>query len=83
MSKLWKRIAGLFGNRSMEGVDKSGNRYFARTEPMDGVMKEKRWVVFKGEEDPTSIPVEWICWLNGQRKKSSNTRGNDGAGGKT
>lgn len=33
-------------------------------------VKEKRWVVFKGEEDPTSIPVEWICWLNGQRKKA-------------
>ncbi|XP_057461295.1 uncharacterized protein LOC130751686 isoform X1 [Actinidia eriantha] len=32
------------------------------------VMKEKKWVVFKGEDDPTSIPVEWICWLNGQRK---------------
>ncbi|KAI8552821.1 hypothetical protein RHMOL_Rhmol06G0298000 [Rhododendron molle] len=70
MSKLWKRIAGLLGNRSMAGVDKAGNRYFARTEQMDGVMKEKRWVVFKGEEDPTSIPVEWICWLNGQRKKA-------------
>ncbi|PWA86832.1 NADH:ubiquinone oxidoreductase, 17.2kDa subunit [Artemisia annua] len=33
----------------------------------DGV-KEKRWVEFKGEVDSTSIPVEWICWLNGQRK---------------
>ncbi|XP_057979385.1 uncharacterized protein LOC131165512 isoform X2 [Malania oleifera] len=33
-------------------------------------MKEKRWVIFKGEEDPTSIPVEWICWLNGQRRKA-------------
>ncbi|XP_027190963.1 uncharacterized protein [Cicer arietinum] len=33
-------------------------------------MKEKRWVVFKGEQDPTSIPVEWICWLNGQRKRA-------------
>ncbi|XP_071730221.1 uncharacterized protein [Rutidosis leptorrhynchoides] len=32
------------------------------------VMKEKRWVEFKGEVDSTSIPVEWICWLNGQRK---------------
>ncbi|KAH7861903.1 hypothetical protein Vadar_032418 [Vaccinium darrowii] len=37
MSKLWKRIAGLFGNRSMAGVDKSGNCYFARTEQIDGV----------------------------------------------
>ncbi|CAB4277839.1 unnamed protein product [Prunus armeniaca] len=33
-------------------------------------VKEKRWVVFKREEDPTSIPVEWICWLNGQRKRA-------------
>jgi hypothetical protein len=73
-------------------------------------VKEKRWVVFKGEHDPTSIPgiyfmvaivqllkllvfcphllihvilfhiidgllmliilVEWICWLNGQRKRA-------------
>ncbi|KAL2944605.1 NADH dehydrogenase [ubiquinone] 1 alpha subcomplex assembly factor 2 [Bienertia sinuspersici] len=32
--------------------------------------KEKRWVIFKKEEDPTSIPVEWICWLNGQRKQA-------------
>ncbi|XP_057486433.1 uncharacterized protein LOC130772549 isoform X1 [Actinidia eriantha] len=70
VSKLWARIAGLFGSRSMSGMDKAGNRYFARKEEIDGVMKEKRWVVFKGEDDPTSIPVEWICWLNGQRKKA-------------
>ncbi|XP_058220079.1 uncharacterized protein LOC131330489 isoform X2 [Rhododendron vialii] len=38
--------------------------------PLHVDVKEKRWVVFKGEEDPTSIPVEWICWLNGQRKKA-------------
>ncbi|KAL6999285.1 hypothetical protein U1Q18_000447 [Sarracenia purpurea var. burkii] len=70
MSKLWARIAGLFGSRTLTGVDKAGNRYFTRKEEIDGVMKEKRWVVFKGEDDPTSIPVEWICWLNGQRKKA-------------
>lgn len=52
-------------------MDKAGNRYFARNEVLDGVTKEKRWVKFKEEEkDPTSIPVEWICWLNGQRKKA-------------
>ncbi|XP_077243652.1 NADH:ubiquinone oxidoreductase, 17.2kDa subunit isoform X2 [Tasmannia lanceolata] len=33
-------------------------------------VKEKRWVIFKGEDDPTSLPVEWICWLSGQRKKA-------------
>ncbi|GMY31250.1 NADH dehydrogenase [ubiquinone] 1 alpha subcomplex assembly factor 2 isoform X1 [Fagus crenata] len=70
MSKLFARIAGYFSNRSLAGVDKVGNRYFAKTEAIDGLMKEKRWVIFKGEEDPTSIPVEWICWLNGQRKRA-------------
>ncbi|KAK6132879.1 hypothetical protein DH2020_033359 [Rehmannia glutinosa] len=98
MSRLWARFAGLFSSRAFMGMDKTGNRYFARTEQVDGAMKEKRWVVFKGEQDPTSIPgpllchygygvrpivissfrnqidsfviVEWICWLNGQRKKA-------------
>lgn len=68
MSKLFSRIAGFFSNKTFMGVDKSGNRYFTRKEEIDGILKEKRWVVFKGEQDPTSVPVEWICWLNGQRK---------------
>ncbi|KAF7831293.1 NADH dehydrogenase [ubiquinone] 1 alpha subcomplex assembly factor 2 isoform X1 [Senna tora] len=70
MSRFLARIAGFLSNRTQVGVDKAGNRYFARKEEVDGIMKEKRWVVFKGEEDPTTVPVEWICWLNGQRKKA-------------
>ncbi|KAL2322664.1 hypothetical protein Fmac_027043 [Flemingia macrophylla] len=68
MRRLLGKITGFLSNRTMVGVDKTGNKYFTRKEEVDGVMKEKRWVIFKGEEDPTSIPVEWICWLNGQRK---------------
>ncbi|KAJ4810256.1 NADH dehydrogenase [ubiquinone] 1 alpha subcomplex subunit 12 [Rhynchospora pubera] len=69
--KLLSRILSLFSSRTQVGVDKAGNRYFTRTEEIDGAMKEKRWVVYKGQEqDPTTIPVEWICWLNGQRKKA-------------
>ncbi|XP_072954300.1 uncharacterized protein [Typha angustifolia] len=70
MSKLLSRLAGYFISRTQVGVDKAGNRYFTRKEEIDGILKEKRWVIFKGEEDSTSIPVEWICWLNGQRKKA-------------
>ncbi|KAI9082265.1 hypothetical protein K1719_035780 [Acacia pycnantha] len=70
MSRLLARIAGFFSNRTQVGVDKTGNRYFARKEEIDGVMKEKRWVMFKGEVDSTTLPVEWICWLNGQRKQA-------------
>ncbi|XP_011620460.1 mimitin, mitochondrial isoform X1 [Amborella trichopoda] len=70
MSKWVSKIKGLFSSRTLAGVDKAGNRYFSRTEQIDGMMKEKRIVIFKGEEDPTSLPVEWICWLSGQRKKA-------------
>ncbi|KAL3609954.1 hypothetical protein D5086_000974 [Populus alba] len=55
MSKLLARIAGYLSNRTLVGVDKVGNRYFTRTEEIDGIMKEKRCVIFKGEGDPTSI----------------------------
>ncbi|XP_078167008.1 NADH:ubiquinone oxidoreductase, 17.2kDa subunit [Carex rostrata] len=68
--KLLSRIMSIFSSRNQVGVDKAGNRYFTRTEEIDGVMKEKRWVVYRGEQDPTAVPVEWICWLNGQRKKA-------------
>ncbi|XP_068644355.1 uncharacterized protein [Aristolochia californica] len=70
MSKLLSRFLGFFSSRHLVGFDKHGNRYFTKKELIDGIMKEKRMVIFKGEEDPKSLPVEWICWLNGQRKKS-------------
>uniref|UniRef100_A0A0D9XFA3 NADH dehydrogenase [ubiquinone] 1 alpha subcomplex subunit 12 n=1 Tax=Leersia perrieri TaxID=77586 RepID=A0A0D9XFA3_9ORYZ len=72
MSKqLVSRLLGMFRSRTQVGADKFGNRYFTRVEEVDGAMKEKRWVEFKGsDQDPTTVPVEWICWLNGQRKKA-------------
>ncbi|KAL6655297.1 hypothetical protein ACP70R_006123 [Stipagrostis hirtigluma subsp. patula] len=72
MSKrLVSRLLGMFQSRTQVGVDKAGNRYFTRVEEVDGAMKEKRWVEFKAaDQDSTTIPVEWICWLNGQRKKA-------------
>uniref|UniRef100_A0A0A9DWB4 NADH dehydrogenase [ubiquinone] 1 alpha subcomplex subunit 12 n=1 Tax=Arundo donax TaxID=35708 RepID=A0A0A9DWB4_ARUDO len=72
MSKrLVSRLLGMFQSRTQVGVDKACNRYFTRVEEVDGAMKEKRWVEFKGgDQDPTTVPVEWICWLNGQRKKA-------------
>ncbi|XP_074590968.1 uncharacterized protein LOC141846805 [Curcuma longa] len=70
MSKLFSKFLEFFSSRKLVGVDKVGNRYFTRAEEIDGIVKEKRWVIFKDEAEPTSIPVEWICWLNGQRKKA-------------
>ncbi|XP_039834912.1 uncharacterized protein LOC120695754 isoform X2 [Panicum virgatum] len=72
MSKrLVSRLLGMFQSRTQVGVDKAGNRYFTRVEEVDGAMKERRWMEFKGaDQDSTTVPVEWICWLNGQRKKA-------------
>ncbi|KAK9089701.1 hypothetical protein Scep_028783 [Stephania cephalantha] len=70
MSRWFGRISGFFRSRTLLGIDRAGNKYYTRKEEVDGILKEKRWVDFKGEEDSTSIPVEWICWLNGQRKKA-------------
>lgn len=37
MSKIFSRIAGYFSSRTLVGMDKSGNRYFARKEEIDGI----------------------------------------------
>lgn len=37
MSRLWARFSGIFINRTFIGIDKSGNRYFTRTEEIDGI----------------------------------------------
>lgn len=118
--KLLSRFLGFFSSRNLAGVDKHGNRYFTRSEEVDGIskrtrslslslsnritrsclgawisnfyrwinlsvdfwaffsllwfffspfavlsflstpVKEKRWVIFKGEEDPTSIPGQHL-----------------------
>lgn len=70
MSRLFAKLSAFFRARTLVGVDKAGNRYFTRKDDAGGNTKEKRWVIFKSEQDPTSIPVEWICWLNGQRKRA-------------
>jgi hypothetical protein len=31
---------------------------------------EKRWIKFKGNPDPTTVPVEWNSWLNGRRERA-------------
>ncbi|XP_057826975.1 uncharacterized protein LOC131038536 isoform X2 [Cryptomeria japonica] len=70
IAKVMAKLKGLFRSGNMVGIDKSGNRYFVRTEDVDGALKEKRWVEFENDSDPTTLPVEWISWLSGQRKKA-------------
>lgn len=39
MSKLFSKFLGFFSSRTLVGVDKVGNRYFARVEEIDGISK--------------------------------------------
>ncbi|PKA63756.1 hypothetical protein AXF42_Ash017040 [Apostasia shenzhenica] len=40
MSKLFFRLTRFFTSRTLVGVDKANNRYFARKEEVDGIGRE-------------------------------------------
>jgi NADH:ubiquinone oxidoreductase subunit len=42
------------------GEDAQGNRYFASKKG------DRRWVIYKGENDASRIPPEWYSWLHHQ-----------------
>lgn len=42
------------------GRDDVGNQYYERP----GKPYTRRWVVYKGDQDPSSVPPEWHAWLH-------------------
>ncbi len=56
----------LFGKEV--GRDQFGNRYFEERGKLrpcyGGRVRLKRWVLFKGEPEPTKVPPEWHVWLH-------------------
>ena len=49
------------------GVDDSGNRYYReRGRRAAARRKERRWVVFSRDADPTRVPTGWVGWLHGR-----------------
>ena len=45
------------------GKDQDGNKYY-KSNISHGIKKEKRWVLYKGENDPTNIDPNWHAWLH-------------------
>lgn len=45
------------------GEDEQGNRYY-RERGRRPWRQERRWVVFRHEEDPTTVPTGWVAWLH-------------------
>lgn len=51
----------LFGE--FVGTDSSGNRYY-RDRRSKGLKRERRWVLYNGEAEPSRVPPEWHAWLH-------------------
>ncbi|MEW4448877.1 NADH:ubiquinone oxidoreductase subunit NDUFA12 [Qipengyuania sp. JC766] len=54
------------------GTDAAGNKYYrARNKrknlPTDGshIGRERRWVIYAGNNDASNVPAEWHGWLHG------------------
>ncbi len=45
------------------GTDSFGNRYYrSKGRRLHG--RERRWVLYKGDAEATTVPAEWSAWLH-------------------
>lgn len=53
-----------FFHGKLIGADGYGNRYFIDRRPGHGHLRVRRWVIYPGSADPSSVPAEWHAWLH-------------------
>lgn len=58
-------LATLLAFRKKVGVDQFGNVYYEK-KPIKGYKKTRRWVMYKGAAEASSVPPEWHGWLHHQ-----------------
>ena len=46
---------------NLVGKDQDGNKYY-KSNISHGVKKEKRWVLYKKDNDPTKLEPAWQSW---------------------
>src|SRR3954462_8346242 len=46
------------------GSDTAGNRYFTERRPSTRRTRIRRWVIYPGTADASSVPAEWHAWLH-------------------
>ncbi len=47
------------------GKDQLGNTYYEAA-PIKGYKRPRRWVMYNGAPEPSSVPAEWHGWLHHQ-----------------
>ena len=48
---------------TLVGMDEFGNNYYCSKRKTGG-NRERRWVLFKGEPEASTVPPEWHAWLH-------------------
>jgi NADH:ubiquinone oxidoreductase subunit len=46
------------------GSDDSGNIYYEEKRPRPGGLRSRRWVMYAGLPEASSVPPEWHAWLH-------------------
>lgn len=54
-----------FNAKKCVGEDGFGNRYYIG-KARKGYQRERRWVIYKGAPEASSVPPEWHAWLHHQ-----------------
>jgi NADH:ubiquinone oxidoreductase subunit len=57
--RLWTWWCGEF-----VGEDEFANRYYRAPSRVPRSVRERRWVVYSGYADPSSIPAAWHGWIH-------------------
>lgn len=51
----------MFGE--LVGSDEFGNRYYRNSKDIRR-LRERRWVMYKGPHEPSTVPPEWHAWIH-------------------
>ena len=64
MTTIGTRIFTMFKGRLI-GKDADGRAYYQeRRVSRAGTRPQRRWVIYRPGEDPSSVPAEWWNWLH-------------------
>lgn len=63
ISQIGTFLQTLFCGQAV-GRDDFGNRYFRERGKATPGIRQRRWVIYKGEPEPTKVPPEWHAWLH-------------------
>ena len=74
LSPVYMSVYTLTTRKTKIGQDPQGNVYY-ETKPRKGYSRPRRWVIYKGTPEASSIPPEWHGWIHHQTNVVPETNG--------